>query len=213
MFLDKGSFSFSRDKLESLRNTQVAFNKSAKCLSLMKNSTFKNQGFEKILWKDTQVIVQKGKEYCCKIIESEAIKMQKNDLKKERMVVQNQMIENIRDEEFCDLSLKISKMNEEFFKQVKKLEKEAYFKLNQEKLTLLSNIQKSKSEALNSIHIKSTKLISSLFPSSSDPTTSISHPRRNSFSYSKATLRKSFEALSQSSKKVSKIKSRLSKNI
>ena len=98
---------------------------------------------------------------------------------------------------------------------IKKLEKETIFQINQEKIELLSNIEKSKKQAKASIHSQSLKLISNLFPATSTPGFIATSPKqsKSSFSHSQVDLKKSFEALSKTSKQVEIIKSKLLKNI
>ena len=171
--------------------------------------------FEPIRWSDTQAILVKGQEYSKKVIEGENERDLNKAVKKLRILEKNSIVEDVKSQETKNLALKISKLNEEFYLKLKKLEKETIFQINQEKIELLSNIEKSKKQAKASIHNQSLKLISNLFPATSAPGFISTSPKqsKSSFSHSQVDLKKSFEALSKTSKQVEIIKSKLLKNI
>ena len=171
--------------------------------------------FEPIRWSDTQAILVKGQEYSKKVIEGENERDLNKAVKKLRILEKNSIVEDVKSQETKNLALKISKLNEEFYLKLKKLEKETIFQINQEKIELLSNIEKSKKQAKASIHNQSLKLISNLFPATSTPGFIATSPKqsKSSFSHSQVDLKKSFEALSKTSKQVEIIKSKLLKNI
>lgn len=207
------SLTFSNNLAQSISNLSTGPSKSLK----FRNSSLPSRSnqYEAIRWSNTQAILFKGQEYSKKVIEGENERDLNKKLKKVRISEKNSIIEEIKTQEAQNLALKISKLNEDFYLKLKKLEKETIFQINQEKIDLLSNIEKSKQQAKSSIHSQSLKLISSLFPAAKTPAFIPTSPKqsKSSFSHSKIDLKKSFEALSKTSKQVEIIKSKLLKNI
>lgn len=168
---------------------------------------------EKISWSNTKAIMRVGEEYCKKLVNSEAKKAEKIRMKKKKILKINEIVEGIKDEENRNLALKISRLHEEFYNKVKKVQQDALWKVSQEKTDLVLNIQKSSEESRNFIDDQSTKLISKIFPPTFNLNPSSPKYQSSLLNKTQIKIRKSFEALSKTSLKVNQIKSKLIKNI
>lgn len=168
---------------------------------------------KKISWSDAKTIHKVGEEYCKKIVSSESKKSEKIQLKKQKILKNNEIIEKIKAEENESLALKISKLNEDFYNKAQKILQDALWKVTQDKTDHQLNIQKSIQESRNTVNNQSSKIISEVFPIAFQfkPTSPKSHS--SLASKSQLRLQESYEALSKSALKVEKIKTKLVKNI
>jgi len=191
------------DKMQvTLRSTSIRNSKSQKI-----------RGFEKISWSNTKAILRVGEEYCKKIVVSEGQKAEKTRMKKEKILRNNEIVEGIKDEENRNLALKISKLHEEFYNKVRKVQQDALWKVSQDKAELVLKIQKSSEEARDFINDQSTKLTSKIFPKSFNLKPPNPKYQPSLINKTQVKIHESLKALSKTSPKVNQIKSKLIKNI
>lgn len=168
---------------------------------------------QKISWSDTKTIQKVGEEYCKKIVSSESKKSEKTQLKKQKILKNNEIIEQIKAEENEKLALKISKLNQDFYNKAQKIHQDALWKVSQDKTELQLSIQKSTQESRNTINHQSSKLISEVFPFAYQFKPSSPKTYASLSSKSQLKLLESYEALSKTALKVERIKTKLVKNI